>query len=68
MCLSSISGLAGQKEQVAYSPSKVVARGPGRCRERKPGVSPFITSDHIIAFEEEHGALKEGEVVLLQTA
>ncbi len=68
MCLSSISGLAGQKEQVAYSPSKVVARGPGRRREGKPGVSPFITSDHIIAFEEEHGALKEGEVVLLQTA
>ena len=35
--------------------------------EGKPGVSPFITSDHILAFEEDHGALKEGEVVLLQT-
>jgi len=35
--------------------------------EGKPGVSPFITSDYILAFEEDHGALKEGEVVLLQT-
>lgn len=31
VCLSSISGLAGQKEQAAYSPAKFVARGPG-CR------------------------------------
>ena len=30
-------------------------------------MSPFITSDHIVDFEEKHGALKEGEVVLLQT-
>ena len=35
--------------------------------EGEPGEGPFITSDHILAFEEEHGALKEGEVVLLQT-
>lgn len=35
--------------------------------EEKPGVSPFITADHIHAWEEEHGALREGEVVLLYT-
>ena len=72
---SSISGVDGQKEQAAYSPAKFVARGPG-CRSGRAlplrrgyaGRSLFITSDHIIAFEEEHGALKEGEVVLLQTA
>jgi kynurenine formamidase len=35
--------------------------------EGKPGVSPFITADHIRAFEEEHGPVREGEVVLLRT-
>jgi kynurenine formamidase len=35
--------------------------------EGKPGVSPFIAADHIRAWEEEHGALTEGEVVLLYT-
>ena len=35
--------------------------------EGKPGVSPFITVDHIRAWEEEHDPLKEGEVVLLRT-
>ncbi|MBX6762452.1 MAG: cyclase family protein [Rubrobacteraceae bacterium] len=33
----------------------------------KPGVSPFIEPEHIRAFEEEHGELEEGEVVLLRT-
>ena len=35
--------------------------------EGKPGVSPFITEDHIRSWEEENGPLQEGEVVLLQT-
>lgn len=35
--------------------------------EGKPGVSPFITADHIREWEEEHGPLREGEVVLLRT-
>lgn len=33
----------------------------------EPGVSPFITPDHIKDFEREHGDLKPGEVVLLRT-
>jgi kynurenine formamidase len=41
---------------------------PLSTKEGKPGMSPFVTSDHIVAFEEKHGALKEGEVVLLQTS
>ena len=40
---------------------------PLSTKEGKLGMSPFITSDHIVDFEEKHGALKEGEVVLLQT-
>ena len=40
---------------------------PLSTKEGKPGMSPCITSDHIVDFEEKHGALKEGEVVLLQT-
>lgn len=35
--------------------------------EGKPGLSPFITADHIREWEEEHGPLREGEVVLLRT-
>jgi isatin hydrolase len=35
--------------------------------EGKPGVSPFITADHIRSWEEEYGPLREGEVVLLWT-
>jgi kynurenine formamidase len=35
--------------------------------EGELGVSPFITADHIRSFEEENGALQEGEVVLLRT-
>ena len=33
----------------------------------EPGVSPFITADHVRGFEEEHGSLREGEVVLFRT-
>jgi kynurenine formamidase len=33
----------------------------------EPGVSPFITADHVREFEEEHGSLREGEVVLFRT-
>jgi isatin hydrolase len=33
----------------------------------KPGVSPFITDEHIRAWEGEHGPLYEGEVVLFWT-
>jgi kynurenine formamidase len=29
--------------------------------EGKPGVSPFITDEHILAWEEEHGPVREGE-------
>jgi kynurenine formamidase len=32
-----------------------------------PGVSPFIEPDHVRHFEEEHGGLVEGEVVLFRT-
>lgn len=35
--------------------------------EGEPGVSPFITSDHVKAWEEEHGPVRAGETVLLQT-
>lgn len=35
--------------------------------EGKPGVSPFITEEHIRAWEEEHEPIREGEVVLLWT-
>jgi kynurenine formamidase len=35
--------------------------------EGKPGVSPFITDEHILAWEEEHGPVREGEVVLFRT-
>lgn len=35
--------------------------------EGEPGVSPFIEPDHVRAFEEEHGELREGEVVLFKT-
>ncbi|HZC19502.1 MAG TPA: cyclase family protein, partial [Rubrobacteraceae bacterium] len=35
--------------------------------EEKPGVSPFITAGHLRDWEEEHGPLREGEVVLLRT-
>ncbi|WP_275461171.1 cyclase family protein [Streptomyces noursei] len=31
------------------------------------GVSPFITADHLIAWERRHGSLAAGEVVLLRT-
>ena len=33
----------------------------------KPGVSPFIEPDHVRQFEEEHGELAAGEVVLFRT-
>lgn len=33
----------------------------------EPGVSPFIEPDHVRAFEDENGALQEGEVVLFKT-
>ena len=33
----------------------------------EPGVSPFIEPEHVMAFEEEHGELVEGEVVLFRT-
>ncbi|MBA2514728.1 MAG: cyclase family protein [Solirubrobacterales bacterium] len=33
----------------------------------KPGESPWITPDHIRAWEAEHGRLRRGEVVLLHT-
>ncbi len=32
-----------------------------------PGVSPFIEPEHVQSFEEEHGELREGEVVLFKT-
>jgi kynurenine formamidase len=35
--------------------------------EEKLGVSPFITAGHLRDWEEEHGPLREGEVVLLRT-
>lgn len=35
--------------------------------ESQPGVSPFIEPDHVRAFEDEHGELREGEVVLFHT-
>ncbi len=35
--------------------------------EGAPGESPFITAEHIQNWEEEHGEIKEGEVVLLWT-
>ncbi len=33
----------------------------------KPGKSPFITADHIKAWEDEHGEVQAGDVVLLWT-
>lgn len=33
----------------------------------EPGVSPFITADHLRAWEDENGAIAAGEVVLLRT-
>jgi kynurenine formamidase len=33
----------------------------------EPGVSPFITADHVREWEEEQGALRAGEVVLFRT-
>lgn len=33
----------------------------------EPGVSPFITEEHVRRWEEEHGPIREGEVVLLWT-
>jgi kynurenine formamidase len=33
----------------------------------EPGVSPFIEPEHLEGWEEEHGPLREGEVVLLWT-
>ena len=33
----------------------------------EPGMSPFITVDHVKAWEEENGALRTGEVVLFRT-
>ena len=35
--------------------------------EGESGVSPFITPDHVRGWEEEHGALRAGEVVLFLT-
>ncbi|QYJ16021.1 Kynurenine formamidase [Rubrobacter xylanophilus DSM 9941] len=35
--------------------------------EGKPGISPFIEPGHVEAWEREHGALREGEVVLFRT-
>jgi isatin hydrolase len=35
--------------------------------EGEPGVSPFITADHVRGWEEERGALRAGEVVLFLT-
>jgi len=35
--------------------------------EGEPGVSPFITDEHIHSWEEENGQIREGEVVLLRT-
>jgi isatin hydrolase len=35
--------------------------------EGEPGVSPFITADHVRGWEEEHGSLRAGEVVLFST-
>jgi kynurenine formamidase len=35
--------------------------------EGKPGVSPFITDEHVRDWEGEHGPLNEGEVVLFRT-
>jgi isatin hydrolase len=35
--------------------------------EGKPGVSPFITGEHVRAWEGEHGPINEGEVVLFRT-
>jgi kynurenine formamidase len=33
----------------------------------EPGVSPFIEPDHVGAWEDEHGSLQNGEVVLFRT-
>ena len=33
----------------------------------EPGISPFITADHVREFEDEYGSLREGEVVLFRT-
>lgn len=35
--------------------------------EGKPGISPFITPAHIQAWEQQHGAIQPGDVVLLFT-
>ncbi len=36
-------------------------------QEGEPGVSPFITADHVRAWEDENGPIAAGEVVLLRT-
>lgn len=33
----------------------------------QPGISPFVTAEHIKAWEAQHGALQPGEIVLLRT-
>jgi kynurenine formamidase len=35
--------------------------------EGGPGISPFITPDHVRGWEDEHGTLRAGEVVLFRT-
>ncbi|HET7479966.1 MAG TPA: cyclase family protein [Rubrobacteraceae bacterium] len=35
--------------------------------EGEPGVSPFIQPEHVQAFEQEHGELRRGEIVLFKT-
>jgi kynurenine formamidase len=35
--------------------------------QSEPGVSPFITGEHVRVWEEEHGELQEGEVALFWT-
>lgn len=35
--------------------------------ESEPGISPFITDEHVKSWEEENGSLREGEVVLFRT-
>jgi kynurenine formamidase len=35
--------------------------------EGRPGISPFITDEHVRGWEEEHGEVRAGEVVLFRT-
>jgi len=35
--------------------------------EGEPGISPFITEDHVKGWEDENGTLRAGEVVLFRT-